>query len=102
MLRLAAHVIVPVDVRSLRVVAPGPDMQLEERIDVEAVRRSHIVEDLPLEDRRRVVVVRQPSCGVDNELHADEPQRAVALRFIISAVGRAGFRPFTPSTSPFT
>ncbi|MGB8733792.1 MAG: hypothetical protein WCC99_21240, partial [Candidatus Sulfotelmatobacter sp.] len=38
LLTSAGHVVVPVHERALRVIAPGPDVELEEGRDVEAIR----------------------------------------------------------------
>src|SRR5258705_4544292 len=72
-LTVTRHVVIPVRKRALGVIAPRPYVQLEERWDVEPVRTGDVVEDLPLEDRRRVVL-RQPFGRVEDEFDAHQSQ----------------------------
>src|SRR5579862_7974719 len=57
----AAHVIVPIDVGALRIVAPRPHVQLEKRIEIEAVGRADELKVLSVERRRCAFVVLEPS-----------------------------------------
>ena len=61
LLTFASHPIVPVHEGTLGIVPPGPDVQLEECRDVEAIRGVDKIEDLPLENRRSVVIVGEPA-----------------------------------------
>src|SRR5579862_814020 len=47
--KFAGNVVVPIHESALGIVAPGPDVQLEERVQVEAVGRSNELEVLPFE-----------------------------------------------------
>ena len=58
----AGHVVVPVHERTLWVTAPGPDVELEERRNVEAIGGTDEIEDLPIEHRRSVVIGGEPAC----------------------------------------
>ena len=73
----AGHVVVPVHKRALRVVPPGPDVELEERRNIEAIRGVDEVEDLLVEYRRRVVIGGEPGRRVQDELDAYEGHLAI-------------------------
>src|SRR5215469_942908 len=74
-LQFARYLVVPVNERALRIVAPRPDMQFEEWREVESVRGTDKLKVLPVERRRSVLVIREPSGGVHNVFHSDEPAR---------------------------
>ena len=52
-------------------------MEFEERRDVEAIRGGDEIENLPVEHRRRVVVVGEPTGRVENELDAYQCHLAI-------------------------
>ena len=68
----AGHVIVPVHERTLRVVAPGPDVQFEKRIQVETVGGSNELKVLSFKYRRSIIVILQPGGCVHNVLDANQ------------------------------
>jgi hypothetical protein len=70
---LAAHFVIPVYERTVRVVPPGPDVQFEVRRQAVAIRAGDVLERLSLE-HRRTVVMGQPHVGNDYELHANQLQ----------------------------
>src|SRR6185437_12534688 len=72
---LAANMIVPVHKGAVRVIAPRPDMQFKKCGQVVAVGSVDQLEGLTFEDRRSVVVIRQPGLRVDDELSAYYVQR---------------------------
>src|ERR1700759_2432865 len=67
----AAHMIVPVHVRALRIFAPCPYVQLEKRIEIEPVGRADELKILPVERWRFALVVFQPRLCVHNVFDAD-------------------------------
>src|SRR5271170_5442805 len=73
----ATHPIVPVHEGTLWVFLPGPDVQLEECGDVEAIRGVDKIEDLPLEHRGSVVILGEPGRRVQDELDAHECHLAI-------------------------
>src|SRR5580704_17638601 len=77
LLTFATHQVVPVHEGTLGVVPPGPDVELEERIDGEAIRQADEIEDLPVEYRRRVVVGGEPGRRVQDELDAYQGHLAI-------------------------
>src|SRR5689334_20620585 len=76
LITFAAHVGIPVNERTVGVVPPCPDVQFEVCRQTVSVRAANELERLPLE-YRRTVVMRQPSVGDDNELHADQLQPTI-------------------------
>src|SRR5580704_4163227 len=68
----ATHVIVPIHVGALRIVAPRPHVQLEKRIEVEAIGRADELKVLSVERRRYAFVVFEPRRRVHDVLDADE------------------------------
>src|SRR5215469_10549520 len=74
-LQFARYLVVPVNECALRIVAPRPDMQFEKGREVESVRCTDKLKVLPVERRRSVVVIREPSGGVHNVFHSHEPAR---------------------------
>src|SRR5215813_13774132 len=68
----AAHMIVPVHVSALRIVAPRPHVQLEKRIERKAIRRADELKVLTVERRRSAVVVLQIFLHVNDVLDTDE------------------------------
>jgi hypothetical protein len=89
LLTCAGHVVVPVHERALRVIAPGPDLELEECRNVEAIGGTHEIEDLPVEHRRRVVIGSEPARRVQDELDAYESHPAIG-RLVDEACGCKG------------
>ena len=77
LLTFATDFIVPVDERALRVVAPCPDVQFEERWKVVAVGAGDEEEGLAFEDGRGGMIL-QPRCGIDDEFNTDEAEFAMA------------------------
>ena len=77
LLTVATHVIVPVDIRTLGVVPPSPDVQLKERRYVEAVWAANELEDLAIQHRRSVVMAGQPSVRKDYVLDAHQSHAVV-------------------------
>ena len=77
LLTSAGHVVVPVHERTLWVTAPGPDVELEERRNVEAIGGTDEIEDLPVEHRRSVVIGGEPVRRVQDKL--DAYQRHLAI-----------------------
>src|SRR5208282_453208 len=73
----ASHPIVPVHVSALRICPPGPDVQLKERRDVEAVWAINELKDLTLKYGRIVVMTLQPRVRKDYELDAHQPHASV-------------------------
>jgi len=73
-------------------------MELEERRDVEAIRGTDEIEDLPVEHRRSVVVGSEPARGVQNELNAYQCHLAIGglvderlrLRWVKSEIAQQG------------
>jgi hypothetical protein len=53
-LTLVGYSILPVQERTLRIVAPCPDVRFEEIGQVKTVRRSNKLKVLPIECRRRI------------------------------------------------
>jgi len=88
-LTCAGDVVIPVNKGSLWVVAPCPDVNFEKRGNIEAVGRAHEIEDLSVEDWRRVVVGGEPSRGVEDELDANQRQLAVG-RLVDQGLGLRG------------
>src|SRR3954471_14251511 len=81
LLQFAGHRVIPIHERSLRIVAPCPDMQFEERIQVEPVRRSDELKILSVEGGWNVVVRRKPRRGVHDVLDPYQAAR-VPYRFV--------------------
>ena len=77
LLALATHSIVPIHESTLGIVPPGPDVQFEERIDVETIREADKVEDLPVQYRSGVVIGGVPARRVQNELDAYKDHLAI-------------------------
>src|SRR3954454_7106798 len=69
--RVAAHVLVPVHERAGRAVLPRPDVQRVERRQAEAVRRAEVMEDLAVE-LGRLLVRLVPGRRVDQVVGAGE------------------------------
>src|SRR5208282_2616604 len=67
----AAHVVVPVNERSLGIFPPCPDVQFEERRYGEAVRGVDEGEDLTLQNGRTGMSL-HPSSRIRDELDADQ------------------------------
>src|SRR3984957_20587149 len=72
LLAFAADLVVPVDESALRIIAPGPDMQLEKIIQGKAVRRRDELEILAVELRRCSAIVRQPRGRIHAVLDAHQ------------------------------
>ena len=75
LLPFACHRIIPVHKCALRIVAPGPDMQFEERCQVEPVRSANELEILTVERGWNIVVGCQPRGCVHNVLNPDQSTR---------------------------
>jgi hypothetical protein len=73
LLTFAGHIVVPVDERTLGVVAPRPDVQLEEIGQIKTIRRRDELKILAIECGRRIVVILQPCGRVDDILDAHQP-----------------------------
>jgi hypothetical protein len=52
-------------------------VQLKERVQVVPVRTADILEQLPLQDRRSAIVVREVCSGINKVLDADQPPLAI-------------------------
>jgi len=81
--------VVPVHEGALRVAAPRPNMQFEERWDVETIGSANEVKHLSIEYWRCVVIGGQPRCRVEDELHADQTQLAL-IRLVDQSLGLRG------------
>src|SRR5688572_26547573 len=67
---LAAHRRVPIGEHAVRVVVPGPDVQLVEGRVAVAVRAADVVEELPHQGRRSIVLS-LPALGQHQILYAE-------------------------------
>src|SRR3954471_14826799 len=85
LLTLAGHAIVPVHVGPGGIIAPRPDVQLEEGGEAEAVGAADELEGLPFKCGRRTVMG-EPGGSVHDILDADEAETAGG-RFIDQSLG---------------
>ena len=69
--------VVPVYERTLRIITPGPDVELEEGRDVKAIRGGDEIEYMPFEHRGSVVICGEPGRRVQDKLDTDESHLSI-------------------------
>src|SRR5438105_15825751 len=73
LLPFAAHLVIPVHEGTFWVIAPRPDVQLEERRNGIPVRATHELKGLAFQHRRHSFVVCQPCARVHDVLDTHQP-----------------------------